>query len=164
MSITNTRFDNPAIWDEVNMIFPDAQFGLAAHIILRGLRGGTSPQEEYGRADTPGWYIGEAVGARRDTPIPLTAEQAVELVRVLNYVGDRWHPPADLLALTGWSSLHKAIENHRRRQRFGWEIVAVLDALHDAPTARLGQVREHFIAVAERTLRGYGWGEELRVA
>lgn len=107
---------NIAVWAGAVAECPQGAWGLASHILLLGVRGTPAPIEPprgQKRPDNPWHYIAEAAGGRRSEPIPLTTDQAVEMVRVLNAAAGEQFPAPDLLAITGWRSLWKTIDANR---------------------------------------------------
>lgn len=123
---------NLALWAGAGLSGAD---GVASHILVMGVRGVPSPRfNARGRADNPFWYINEAVGGRRETPIPMTEQDALQAVRALNDAAAPDCPAPDLLALTGWYALVK----------HGFDVRAAVESRR-APTHRLWMAREAFL-------------------
>jgi hypothetical protein len=121
--------------------------GAASHILLMGVRGTPSPVAPVsGRLDNPWRYLWEAVGGRRQSPLPITNDDALAVVTSLKQVATVRYPAPDLLAIAGWSGLHAAVMKHRGTGA-GWETRAVLDAVtrRAARTYRLQDARRAFL-------------------
>ncbi|WP_100482234.1 Tn3 family transposase [Mycobacteroides abscessus] len=134
-AISSWHQDTPnlALWAGAGLSSAD---GVASHILVMGVHGVPSARPNArGRTDNPYWYINEAVGGRRDTPIPMTEHEALEAVRALNDAAVPSCPAPDLLALTGWYALMKN----------DFDVRAAV-ASRRAPTHRLWMVHEAFLA------------------
>lgn len=124
---------NLALWAGAELCDVD---GAASHILVMGVHGMPSARPKArGRADNPFWYINEAVGGRRETPIPMTEQDALQAVRALNDAAVPGCPAPDLLALTGWYALMK----------HGFDVRAAVQSRR-APTHRLWYARKAFLA------------------
>lgn len=128
---------NLAVWAGTGL---NDHAAVASHILVLGVEGvPTGHPHKRVNPDDPFWYIREAVGGRRDTPIPVTEDQAVEMVKALNTAAMVGCPAPDLLALTGWCALSKHGLN-----------VAAAVASRKAPTERLRAAQAAFLRGSAR--------------
>lgn len=127
---------NLAVWAGTALRDTD---GVASHMLALGVRGLPTPGRTYGRRDDPFWYIREAVGGRRVSPIPVTQAQALRMIMVLNDAATDECPAPDLLALAGWSAL---LEHN-------YDVRAAVES-RGAPTHRLANARKRFLHTSSR--------------
>lgn len=131
-----TGATNLPVWAGARLCDSDA---VASHMLALGVRGLPTPGRTRGRADNPFWYIHEAVGGRRNTPIPVTEAEALRMILALNNAATDHCPAPDLLALTGWSALKAQ----------GYDVRAAVQSRR-ASTYRLWDVREKFLCQSIR--------------